>query len=181
MGLSLGWLSKVLDTSKPGDNVLGAKSKGVNLGKSTKLSTADYEVCVPLDWKVFKSNEETGVIILRSSDNTYNMVISPTYYDSTLEQVKIEELFKRSLEVRINAERTSTKNDLVLSDQNVIVNKERIYVKYSGYEKVLLRIFTTFVIAEKGKLIFFYIESIGTNQEIFFNVCDLIVSSINVK
>jgi hypothetical protein len=158
----------------------GAPVEGGKIHKMKIFRHSAFSVSVPLDWdEKSESNDET--IILSSKDGKDQLTVSVMFFKPGTNKSEIKKSFERYVQARRQAEREEAKGSLMLTDAPINDKGEYLFTKYGGYEKSSDRRFIALVTTENGKLLTFYVESLGTSDDHTNNLASEIFNSAEIK
>ena len=141
-------------------------------------SFEDYNISIPKNWN-YKHDSERAIFI--SDDNNCSLTISVFTYNKKLKSGELKDIFENYVNTRIKAEKEATKNDIKLTPIQINSENEFVYTRFNGLEKNTNRFFECLIIAENGKIITAYVESINIDQKKFLILSDKILTSLEVK
>ena len=141
-------------------------------------SFEDYNITIPKDWNYIHKPDSAAFV---SKDNRYSLTINVNPYDKNKSSEELSKLFQKFLDIRLEAEKTATNNDIELTPVKINKANHHIYSRFNGYEITPKRFFECLMTAEKGKLVTVYIESFTDDQEYFLNLSGKIINSLEIK
>ena len=146
-----------------------------------RYSNDHVEFELPIDWYTAQSATDDAPAIFRSPDDSQRLTVSYQFYDPDIALNDIARLFDEYFKVRIRAEKSflSDSDELKVGDTGS--NETAIWRYFVGTERAKNRRFDGLVVAENGKLITLYIESIEQAAESHNELVSAVFSSVEVK
>lgn len=144
------------------------------------LERPEFELDVPDGWREpDESTDET--VIYESPSGAERLTISIFHLTDGLQKSEIFDTIKKIVEMRRDSEKEMSEGKTTLSDYQIIDRGGAIFTNFVGYEKPLDRRLSNLVTAENRKLISFYLESAGTNDQLHNSLTKAVFSSIVIK
>lgn len=141
----------------------------------------DYNIAIPKDW-LYEDDPEKAFFI--APDGKCQITISVYTYDNSLDIMELKKVFEDYLNIRLQKEKESAQYDLELGPAAIHIKEGLLFTKYRGEEKTLNRFLSCFIVAQKGKLVTVYCESIigeTAKTEEFFALSEELFNTLEIK
>ena len=102
-------------------------------------------------------------------------------FDAALPRGEINRIFDRVFRIRLNAEEASLSADDIVQAFPEGADEEAIWRGFAGFEHALKRHFNGLIVAERGKLVTLYLESVDRQDQDHQSLIDSIYSSLHIK
>ena len=148
-----------------------------------RYSNADFAFNLPDQWPYRDESDATAqVAVFDCPDAPARLTISLRRYAPETPQTLVAEAFTEFVQIRRSAELEVSEDpeDILLTDEEIVDGGGYLFSKYAGVHGPADRRFAALIAAENGKMLCFYVESVGTSSEYLTDLANSIFDSVVV-
>lgn len=139
------------------------------------------EVLLPPDWLMLEPEGEDAPVVFLAPDERSRLTLSYFFYDAELPRDELDRVFDQMFGIRLDAEKAHLSTDDIVQAFPGGADEEAIWRGFAGFERSRERHFNGLIVAERGKLVTLYLESMDRPDEDHQALVESIFRSLRIK
>ena len=136
---------------------------------------------LPVGWTIVTEATASTPASFRSRDGKSQFTVTFQFFDPATPRAEVVKIFERYFDIRYEVERQQVTGSDVIRSFSTKQDQKSIWRTFAGLERNINRRFNGLIAAENGKLITFYIESLGRPGKSHNRLVQAIFGSVVIK
>jgi len=145
------------------------------------MANDHLEFNLPPDWVNIVPMSETTPSVFQTIDKKSNLTVTYQFHEKGISSEELESLFRAYFEVRIGEEQKHLTDQDVLEFSELRNDGVSVWQTFAGLERKTKRRFNGLVVAQNGKLVTFYSESLNIEIKKHNELVQRLFGSVEIK